>query len=42
MTTYSDYAPTPYDRSGAFLPERQDWMVAPVSRNRDSGVLDIA
>lgn len=40
MTTYSDYAPTPYDRSGALLPERQDWLVAPVSRNRDSGVLD--
>lgn len=40
MTTYSDYAPTPYDRSGAFLPDRQAWLVAPVSRNRDSGVLD--
>lgn len=40
MTRYADYAPTPYDRCGAFLPERQDWIVAPVGRNRDSGVLD--
>jgi len=40
MTTYSDYAPTAYDRKGAFLPDRQDWLVASVSRNRDSGVLD--
>ena len=40
MTRYADYAPTPYDRRGAFLPERQDWIVAPVGRNRDSGVTE--
>lgn len=39
MKTYAQFQPTGFDRRGAFLPERQDWFVVPVSRNRDSGPL---
>jgi|15BtaG_2_1085339.scaffolds.fasta_scaffold18212_1 hypothetical protein len=39
MQTYKDFAPTPFDSSGAFLPDRADWFVAPVSRTRDTGPL---
>jgi hypothetical protein len=38
-TTYAEFAPTGFDRSGAFLPDRQDWLVVPCGRNRDSGPL---
>lgn len=38
MEIYSEFRPTPYDPQGAFLSEeRQDWLVAPVSRTRDTG-----
>lgn len=37
MMEYRDFAPTSFDTKGAFLPERQDWLVAPVSITRDSG-----
>ncbi|MEI6232631.1 MAG: hypothetical protein WCT04_06240 [Planctomycetota bacterium] len=37
METYSNYAPSGFDCPGAFLPDRQDWFVVPVGRNRDSG-----
>ena len=40
MQTYKAYAPTSYDHSGGFLPDRQDWLVAPVVQTRDSEVLD--
>ena len=36
---YKNFAPTSFDSAGAFLPERQDWLVAPVGQTRDSGVL---
>lgn len=36
LTRYGDFSPTSFDHAGAFLPDRQDWFVAPVSRNRDS------
>ena len=32
---YGDYAPTGFDHRGAFLPDRQDWLVMPVGRTRD-------
>lgn len=37
MISYRDYQPTSYDRKGAFLPERQDWLVLPLTRTRDDG-----
>jgi hypothetical protein len=40
MEPYSEHQPTGFDRAGAFLPDRQDWLVAPVSRTRDSGPID--
>ena len=40
MQTYGEYAPTGFDHKGAFLPDQQDWLVAPVGQNRDSGPLD--
>lgn len=39
MIKYAEFAPTGFDHKGAFLPEQQDWLVAPVSQNRDSGPL---
>jgi hypothetical protein len=40
LTTYKEFRPTAFDSAGAFLPDRQDWYVAPVSQTRDSGPLD--
>lgn len=37
---YRDFAPTPLDPKGAFLDDRQDWIVLPVSRTRDSEALE--
>ena len=37
MQTYAKFSPTGFDDPGAFLPDRQDWFVVPVGRNRDSG-----
>lgn len=39
MQTYRDFSPTPFDRTGINLPDRQDWLVAPVSISRDSDSL---
>ena len=36
MQTYSEFSPTSLDHSGAFLPDRQAWLVAPVGITRDS------
>lgn len=40
MQTYSEHQPTGFDPKGAFLRDRQSWLVLPVSRTRDSGSLD--
>ena len=38
-TFYRDWAPTAHDVPGLNLPDRQHWLVAPVTRTRDSGCL---
>ena len=38
-TTYASHVPTAFDRHIP-LDDREDWYLAPVSRTRDSGVLD--
>lgn len=40
MQPYSKHRPTGFDPAGAFLPDRQHWLVAPVAQTRDSGPLD--
>lgn len=40
MQTYSQFRPTGFDCRGIGLPDQQNWLVAPVSRTRDSGPLD--
>lgn len=40
MRTYAQFRPTGFDASGLALPDRQDWLVAPVSQTRDSEALD--
>lgn len=37
MERYGDFRPTEFDAAGAFLEDRQDWLVLPVSQTRDSG-----
>lgn len=39
MIPYSQYAPTHFDSQGLGLPDRQDWLVAPIHQNRDSDCL---
>lgn len=39
-TTYSEYAPTQFDCKGLGLPDRQDWLVLPTMRTRDSEPLE--
>lgn len=34
---YRDFSPTGFDAKGLNLDDQQDWLVAPVTRNRDSG-----
>lgn len=36
---YREFAPTGFDAPGINLPDRQDWLVAPVSRIRGSSLL---
>lgn len=36
MLRYKDWDPTGLDPPGLFLPDHQDWVVAPVSINRDT------
>lgn len=36
---YGDFQPTGFDPKGCFLRDQQDWIVAPVSRTRDTGPL---
>lgn len=41
LQRYGDYRPTQFDASGAsMLSERADWLVAPLTRTRDSGPLE--
>lgn len=40
LQTYRDYKPTSYDSAGLSLPDRQDWLVAPVIQTRDSDCLE--
>ena len=40
MPRYRGQQPTAFDPRGLGLPDQQDWIVAPVSQNRDSGPLD--
>lgn len=40
MGKYKDFSPTGLDSMGLGLPNRQDWLVAPVVRTRDSGPLE--
>lgn len=37
MQTYAEFRPTGFDAAGAFLDDRQNWLVVPVSRTRDTG-----
>ena len=40
MQRYSEFQPTGFDSKGYMLDDQQDWYVIPVSRTRDSGVLE--
>ena len=40
VTSYANWAPTQSDTRGLGLPDRQDWLVCPTSRTRDSGPLE--
>jgi len=40
MDTYKNWRPTAYDRGGAFLRERQAWLVVPTIHTRDSDTLE--
>ena len=40
LQQYSEFSPTGFDPSGLNLPDKQDWFVAPVGLNRDSGDLE--
>ena len=39
MKSYREFSPSQFDQKGLGLPDQQDWLVAPVSVNRDSDVL---
>ena len=40
MQTYHEFRPTQFDSTGLGLSEQQNWLVAPVSKTRDSGPLE--
>ena len=40
MKAYKDWAPTGHDTRGLALDDKQDWLVAPVIRTRDSDCLE--
>ncbi len=40
MKAYKNWAPSGFDTRGLALDDRQEWLVAPVSVNRDSGCLE--
>jgi hypothetical protein len=42
LQRYSEFSPTGFDPTGLNLPDKQDWFVAPVGLNRDSGDLAIS
>ena len=40
MEKYGDFRPTSFDVRGLGLPDRQDWLIVPCSRTRDSEHLE--
>ncbi len=42
LKTYREWSPTQHDTRGLNAPDRQDWLVCPVIRTRDSETLDQA
>ena len=40
MITYREFRPSGFDVKGLGLDDRQDWLVAPVTVNRDSNCLE--
>jgi hypothetical protein len=38
MIEYREFRPTAMDPVGICLPDRQNWLLAPVAQNRDSGI----
>ncbi len=42
MNTYATFRPTAFDPAGLALDDRQDWLVAPCGRTRDSGPLELS
>lgn len=40
MQTYAQFRPTGFDCKGLGLPDRQDWLVLPCARNRDSNTYE--
>lgn len=42
MIPYSKFRPTQFDTAGLALDDRQDWLVCPVGKNRDSDCLERA
>ncbi len=40
MKQYSEFQPTGFDSKGLGLNDKQDWLVSPAARNRDSGCLE--
>lgn len=40
MKKYKDWSPSRFDARGLNLPDRQEWLVAPVIQTRDSGPLE--
>ena len=42
MEKYGDFRPTPFDARGLGLPDRQNWLIVPCSRTRDSEPLTVS
>lgn len=40
LKTYREWSPTAFDARGLALAERQDWLVCPVMKTRDSDALE--
>jgi len=39
IVKYSEWSPTAHDAKGLNLPDKQDWLVAPVTLNRDADAI---
>lgn len=40
LTTYANWAPTRWDTKGLNLEDRQNWLVSPISKSRDSEAIE--